>query len=92
MRIRSAISTSRSRVSSAFTLVEAMVGLAVVAFALVSLYAGITYGMSLTEVTRENLRATQLVLEKFETIRLYTWDQLNGVNGFVIPTGFTNSY
>ncbi|MGZ5527732.1 MAG: type IV pilus modification PilV family protein [Limisphaerales bacterium] len=78
--------------SSAFTLVEAMVGLAVVAFALVSLYAGITYGMSLTEVTRENLRATQLVLEKFETIRLYTWDQLNGVNGFVIPTGFTNSY
>lgn len=48
--------------------------------------------MSLTQVTRENLRATQLILEKFETIRLYTWDQINGVNGFAIPAYFTNSY
>jgi len=67
-------------------------GIAFGALVLVSLYAGITYGMSVTEVTRENLRATQLILEKFETIRLYTWDQLNGSNNFVIPTGFTNSY
>ena len=67
-------------------------GFAVAAFAFVSLYAGITYGISLTQVTRENLRATQLVLEKFETIRLYTWDQINGTNGFVIPSTFTNSY
>jgi len=80
------------RANSAFTLVEAMVGFAVAAFAFVSLYAGITYGISLTQVTRENLRATQLILEKFETIRLYTWDQINGSNGFVIPTTFTNSY
>ena len=92
MRIRSAISTSKSKARSGFTLVEAAVGLSVAAFALVSLYAGITYGMSVTEVTRENLRATQLILEKFETIRLYTWDQINGDNGFVIPTTFTNSY
>lgn len=73
-------------------MIEALVGLSVAAFALVSLYAGITYGMSITEVTRENLRATQLMLEKFETIRLYTWDQLQGSNGFVIPGTFTNSY
>lgn len=92
MRIRSAIKTWKSRANSAFTLVEALVGFAVAAFAFVSLYAGITYGVSLTQVTRENLRATQLILEKFETIRLYTWDQISGVNGFIIPTGFTNSY
>lgn len=48
--------------------------------------------MSVTQVTRENLRATQLILEKFETIRLYTWDQINGANGFVIPTNFTENY
>src|SRR5438270_13786542 len=92
MRIRFATSTSRLRASSAFTLVEALVGFAVAAFAMVSLYAGITYGVSLTEVTRENLRATQLILEKFETIRLYNWDQINGSNNFVIPVKFTNSY
>jgi type II secretory pathway pseudopilin PulG len=92
MRIRSAIGTSKTKASSGFTLVEALVGLSIAAFALVTLYAGITYGMSVTEVTRENLRATQLILEKFETIRLYTWDQLNGANGFVVPNTFTNSY
>jgi len=34
-----------------------------------------------------NLRATQIMLEKMETIRLYTWDQISS-NGF-IPTEFT---
>src|SRR3954471_23888918 len=92
MTIRTGISTSTTKGHSGFTLVEAVMGLAVAAFVLVSLYAGITYGMSVTEVTRENLRATQIILEKFETIRLYTWDQLNGSNNFVIPTTFTNSY
>jgi type II secretory pathway pseudopilin PulG len=92
MRISSAIRTSKARAQSAFTLVEALVGFAVAAFAMVSLYAGITYGMSLTQVTRENLRATQLIMEKFETIRLYTWDQIGGSNGFIIPAYFTNSY
>jgi len=38
------------------------------------------------------LRATQIMLERMETIRLYNWDQINGSNGFVIPTIFTNAY
>lgn len=92
MRIRSGISTSTRKARNGFTLVEALMGITFAALVLVSLYAGITYGMSVTEVTRENLRATQLILEKFETIRLYTWDQLNGSNNFVIPSSFTNSY
>jgi type II secretory pathway pseudopilin PulG len=92
MRIRSAIRTLGLRSCRAFTLIEALVGFAVTAVALVSLYAGITYGIGLTQVTRENLRATQLMLEKFETVRLYTWDQINGTNGFVIPVSFTNAY
>jgi type II secretory pathway pseudopilin PulG len=92
MRISSAISTSTAKARSGFTLIEACFALSLAAFSLVTLYAGITYGMSVTEVTRENLRATQLILEKFETIRLYTWDQLSGVNGFIVPSTFTNSY
>lgn len=96
MRIRLALTTSKQRNSKAFTLVETFIASFIILFGMLSLYAGITYGMSVTEVTRENLRATQLILEKFETIRLYTWDQLNGkgvgTNVFVIPTSFTNSY
>lgn len=92
MKIRLALRTSKRRASNGFTLLECFVASVIVLLGMLSLYAGITYGFSVTEVTRENLRATQLILEKFETIRLYTWDQINGVNGFVIPTNFTESY
>jgi Tfp pilus assembly protein PilV len=92
MRIRLALTTSKRRNTNAFSLVETFVASVIILLGMASLYAGITYGFSVTEVTRENLRATQLILEKFETIRLYTWDQLNGSNNFVIPTTFTESY
>jgi hypothetical protein len=41
-------------------------------------------------MARENLRATQIILEKVETIRLYSWDQINTA-GF-IPATFTQVY
>ena len=33
-------------------------------------------------MSRENLRATQIMLEKTETLRLFTWDQLNTMSFF----------
>jgi hypothetical protein len=42
------------------------------------------------QMARENLRATQIMLEKMETIRLYSWDQVNR-QGF-IPATFVNYY
>jgi hypothetical protein len=41
-------------------------------------------------MARENERATQILLEKVETIRLYNWDQINS-NGF-IPATFSATY
>ena len=73
-----------------FTIVEVMVAMAVMGIVVVSLYSGFTAGFVVVEVARENLRATQIMVEKMETIRLYTWDQINS-NGF-IPTSFTNYY
>jgi hypothetical protein len=95
MNTKTSIPTATLR-QSAFTLVEAMVGTVVTGIAVVSLYAGFSYGFLVTEATRENLRATQLMMEKFETIRLYTWQQVNGTNhdgsAFIIPSPFTNYY
>jgi hypothetical protein len=42
------------------------------------------------QLARENLRATQIMLEKTETLRLYSWDQVNTTN--FIPTEFTAPY
>ena len=59
---------------TAFTLPEVMVAAGVGAVLFVSLYLGIAQGAVVVQSCRENLRATQILQEKMETIRLYTWD------------------
>jgi prepilin-type N-terminal cleavage/methylation domain-containing protein len=69
----------------AFTLVEVIVCMAIIGIAFASLYAGIGSGFNVINNSRENLRANQVLLEKLETLRLYTWDEVNS-NGFINPT------
>jgi prepilin-type N-terminal cleavage/methylation domain-containing protein len=78
------------RETAAFSLIETLVAVALVGVVLVSLYTGISNGFAFAKVTRENLRATQILQEKMETIRLYTWEQLN-TPGFV-PTNFLEGF
>jgi type II secretory pathway pseudopilin PulG len=74
----------------AFTLAEVMVGVALIGIVFVSLYAGMSSGFAVTQLARENLRATQILMERMEGIRLYNWDQM--VYSNMIPTRFTNYY
>jgi len=80
----------RLRPQGAFTLVEVLVATAVITLMLVGLFGGISYGFVETELSRENLRATQIILEKMEGIRLYTFDQLTSSN--MVPATFTAAY
>lgn len=73
--------------SIAFTLIEVCVAVTIVGIVFVSLYLALSGGFAIIQATREDLRATQILQEKMETIRLYTWEQINS-NGF-IPTNFT---
>ena len=75
---------------AAFTLLEVLIAMFVVGTVLVSLYAGMSGGFAVTQVSRENLRATQVMVEKLETIRLYTFEQI-AVSNF-IPSTFTAPY
>ena len=61
---------------SAFTLVEVVVATALVTLTAAALYSGLGWGIKQNQLARENLRATQVILEKMEVIRGYTWDQL----------------
>ena len=76
--------------SPGFSLVEVMVGVAVFGVTCVSLYAGVTFGFNSVQLARENLRATQILVEKMEVIRLYSWDEVNEP-GF-IPATFEARY
>ena len=61
---------------AAYTLPEVMVGVSIIAVMFVTLYLGFTQGFAVVQASRENLRATQILQQQAEVIRLYTWDQL----------------
>jgi prepilin-type N-terminal cleavage/methylation domain-containing protein len=74
----------------AFTFIEVMVGTAIMLVMFTSLFAGLTMGLSITQLSRENLRATQIMLDKLEGVRLYSWDQLT--NTTILKSSFTNYF
>ena len=73
---------------SAFTLIEVMIAVGVMGIMMVTLYGGFTFAFAETRLARENVRATQILQEKMEVVRLYNWDQLVNTPGYV-PTTFT---
>jgi prepilin-type N-terminal cleavage/methylation domain-containing protein len=70
-----------------FTLFEVLVSCLLIGVMALSLYVGMSQGFSVIQLARENLRATQILQEKMEAIRLVSWTQLN-TEGF-IPRTFT---
>jgi len=74
----------------AYSLIEVLVAVSLLSILFVSLYGGMSSGFAITRVSRENLRATQILIERMEGIRLYNWNQLLYSNW--IPTTFTNWY
>src|SRR2546430_13350483 len=85
MQLRNKQAGRRLRANAGFTLLEGVVGIGLMGILIVCLYTGMTTGFSTVRLARENLRATQVIQEKFETIWLYTWDQVNDPN-FIPPT------
>jgi len=66
-----------SRVRYGHTLAEVLVAAAFLGISVISLYTGLFSGFQLTHMSRENVRATQILVKKIETIRLCSWDQLS---------------
>ena len=88
----------RSKKADAFTLVELVICTAIISLMSVALFSGITQGLAVISIARENLRATQIMVEKIELLRLYSWTELN-TTGFIpgafaerlMPSSTTNS-
>jgi prepilin-type N-terminal cleavage/methylation domain-containing protein len=66
----------------AFTLVEMVVCMALMGVVFVALYTAIAQGYKTIGLAREDLRATQILLEKTELTRLYTWSQVTNAASF----------
>jgi type II secretory pathway pseudopilin PulG len=87
MMSKPSISGNVRRGTRAFTLVEVLISAGILAFMMLSLYTAFTLGFASIETTREELRATQLMMQKVEAIRLCTWNQLSNC-----PGTFTANY
>jgi hypothetical protein len=87
------------RADAGFSLIDALFAMAIAGIMFTALYAGLAFGFNIIKMARENTRATQIMLERMETVRLYTWSQFTNAgfistNKFVVPyyaVGGTNS-
>src|SRR5213080_2681513 len=81
----------------AFTLMEVMLAVVIVGVEFVSLYVAISQGFAVVQSARENLRATQIMQEQVEIIRVLDWDKITttpspwGFSANYYPTGGTNN-
>ena len=89
MKIKNLVTNSNRRIRrklvAAFSLVEVAVAMGIIGTTSVALFSGFTTGFFTMQMARENLRATQIMIERTETLRLYSWDQIT-LDGFIKPT------
>lgn len=74
-----------------YTFVEVLVAFAILGFVGVSLYGAFAAGFCVIQSTRENLRATQIMMQKMEAVRLFTWSQITNTTTYLVPS-FSEPY
>lgn len=88
MKTRSFVPLRNLRPAAGYTIAEVMVAVLLLGLMMVSLFSGFTMGTGTLRTTREDLRATQILSEKMEAIRLCRWDDLIAK----CPSTFTEQY
>jgi prepilin-type N-terminal cleavage/methylation domain-containing protein len=78
------------RSTEGFTLAEVMMASTVLAICAAGLMLAFASGFRTVALIQDNQRATQVLVEATEIVRLYSWDQIH-TPGFV-PTNFIEYY
>src|ERR1041385_6285037 len=73
-----------------YTLPETLIATGVIGISFLAIFGGFCSGFRIIEFSRENTRATQILEEKTEMLRLYNWDQVN-TTGY-IPSTFQSGF
>ena len=81
---------AHARGRRAFSLLEVSVAMGLIGITLVAMLGSLNWVVSCVQWARESARATQLMEEKLDTLRLYSWEQLN-TPGF-ISTNFIATF
>src|SRR3954466_2729084 len=83
------VSPAPARREAGYTFIEVIVAMWLLTFVVVALYGAFSFGFSTIKLTQEDLRASQILLQKLETLRIYDWSKIT--NGYM-PTNFTAAY
>lgn len=86
------LKTRGKRNESALTLPEVVVATAILAIGYVGLYGVMTFGWTTAKESRENLRATEVLDQKMEQIRLYSWLQVTDTVNYMNPAPLVQYY
>jgi type II secretory pathway pseudopilin PulG len=81
---------SAFRTCSGFTLMETVVATLITGIMLPTLYTGLASSFSTVQATRENLRATQILVQRMEAVRLAPYKTLQDAAAY--PTNSTEYY
>lgn len=85
----------RSCRSAGYTLVEVLCAVLIAAISAAVLFVGFDNGFAILRTTREDMRATQILMQKTEAVRLCTWQQLTNCpttfKEYYYPAGTTNA-
>ena len=76
---------------NAFTFAEVLIAVGILGFVSTSLLIGFKAGFCMIQSTRENLRATQIMVQKMEAVRLFTWSQVGNTTNY-LKSNFTEVY
>lgn len=78
------------KAQQASTIVEVVVATVIIAIAGAGVITSVNYGLFIMQMARENARASQIMLERLESVRLYNWAEVT--NAGYVPTTFTDVY
>ena len=75
-----------------FTLAELLIGVGMAAIVYAAVFCGVSTIFRILNSSRENLRATQIMVSRLEGIRLEAWDPNQLFTNALVPTNFTEYF
>jgi len=83
--------TRASLLETGYSFVEVLVAAVILGFVGTSLYGAFAAGFCVIQTTRESLRATQILVQKTEAVRLFTWSQVADTTNY-LKFAFAENY
>jgi hypothetical protein len=89
MKLKGIKNHKEGRKQGRFSIMEVTVASGVVGVMFAALLSGLTSSVTNVQFGREQNRATQIMVEKLDTIRMYRWDKMNNT---YIPSSFVERF